>query len=195
MMKRLYLALIGLVCAGGIAFAANLPLVTGAQDPSQLQAVVNGVIQTINTAVSRIGVGSTSVATTTGGETVLYQYTLPPGLLANAGDSIRTGCWGTTATNSDTKSFKLYFGGTSISSPVQTGTSNKGWRLQMTVMRRTAGGQSVDSWGLVDTTAVTPANADAAETLANAITIKCTGTGTLTAGDIVGQGMLVEAIR
>jgi len=195
MMKRLYLALIGLVCAGGIALAANISQISGAQDPSQLQAVVNGVIQTINTTVSRIGVGTTAVSTTTAGEITLFQYTLPANSLVNAGDSVRTTCWGTTATNSDTKSYKLYFGSTAITAPTVTGTSNKGWRLQMTVMRRTAGGQAVDAWGLVDTTAVTPANTDAAETLTGAVTIKCTGTGTLTSGDIVGQGFLVEAIK
>ncbi len=195
MMKRLSMALIGLICAGGIAFAANISLVTGAQDPSQIQAYLNNLIQTLNVTVSRIGVASTAVTlpATTTAEQTLQQYTLPPSLLANAGDSIRIGCWGTTGANSNNKTMKLYFGATSIATPAAA-TSNKGWRLAMTVMRRTAGAQGVDSWGLVDTTAVTPANTDAAETLTGGITIKCTGTAA-TLGDITAQGLLVEAIR
>lgn len=196
MLKRLSAALAAMVCAAGIAWSANISQVSGPQDPSQLNATINGVIQNINTSVSRIGVGSTAASTTgTTNEVTLQQYTLPGGLLANAGDSVRVSCWGTTATNSNNKTMKLYFGSSSISTPTAS-TSNKGWRLAMTVMRRTAATQAVDSWGLVDTTAVTPSNADGAETLASAVTIKCTGTnGTASASDITAQGMLVEAIR
>lgn len=195
MLKRFSMALIGLVCAGGIAFGANISLISGAQDPSQLQAVVNNLIQTLNTTVSRIGVASTAVdSAATSAEQTLFQYTLPASLLANAGDSIRIGCWGTTATNGDNKAMKLYFGSASIATPTAA-TSNKGWRLQMNVMRRTAGGQAVDSWGLVDTTAVTPSNADGAETLTSSVLIKCTTTTAGTAADVTGKGMLVEAIR
>jgi hypothetical protein len=195
MMKRLSMALIGLVCAGGIALAANISLITGAQDPSQLQAVVNNLIQTLNTTVSRIGVGATGVASSaTSAEQTLFTYTLPASLMANPGDTLRIGCWGTTATNNDNKAMKLYFGSASITTPTAA-TSNKGWRLQMNVMRRTAGGQAVDSWGLVDTTAVTPANADGAEDLTAAVIIKCTTTTAGTASDVTGKGFLVEAIR
>ena len=195
MMKRLSLALIGLICAGGIAFAANISLVTGAQAPSQIQAYLNNLIQTLNTTVSRIGVGSIGVASSaTSGEQTLYQYTLPANLLANAGDSVRISCSGVTATNGDNKAMKLYFGAAAITTPT-AGTSNKGWRLQMNVMRRTASGQAVDSWGLVDTTAVTPANADGGEDLTAAITIKCTTTTAGTASDVTGKSFLVEAVR
>lgn len=196
MLKRLSLAVLGLICVAGVAFGANISLITGAQDPSQLQAVVNNLIQTLNTTVSRIGVGATAAPTgATTAETTLQSYTVPGGLLANAGDSVRVSCWGTTATNANNKTMKLYFGSSSISTPTAA-TSNKGWRLQMTVMRRTAITQAVDAFGQVDTTAVTPANSDGAETLASSVLIKCTGTnGASSSGDITAQGMLVEAIR
>lgn len=196
MLKRLSLGLIGLVCAAGIAFGANLSLTSGAQDPSQLQATINNLIQTLNTSVSRIGVATTAVSTgATTSETTLQQYTVPGGLLANAGDSIRISCWGTTGANSNNKTMKLYFGGSSIATAAAA-TNNKGWRLQMTVMRRTAATQAIDSFGQVDTTAVTPADTDGAETLANALLVKCTGTnGNASAADITASGLLVEAIR
>lgn len=38
--------------AAGPCFAASVPLVTGAQDPSQLNATINGVIQSINSLIT-----------------------------------------------------------------------------------------------------------------------------------------------
>lgn len=196
MLKRIVTGLVAVVFAAGLASAANISLVTGPQDPSQLNATVNTLIQSINSSVGRIGAGTTAASSTaTTAETTLQQYTLPGGSLTTAGDSVRVSCWGTTATNSNNKTMKLYFGSTVITTPTAA-TSNKGWRLQMTVLRRTATTQAVDSFGLVDTTSVTPVNADGAETLASGVLIKCTGTnGTASAGDITAQGMLVEAIR
>lgn len=196
MLKRLLAALAALMVAAAVGYAGNITLVSGPQDPSQLNATLNGVIQNINSSVGRIGVGTTAASTTaTTAETTLQQFTVPPGLIANAGDSIRVSCWGTTASTANNKTMKLYFGGTSIATPTAA-TNNKGWRLEMIVMRRTATTQAVNATGLVDTTPVTPANADAAETLANGILVKCTGTnGTASASDITAQGLLIEAIR
>lgn len=196
MLKRFAAGLMALVCVAGLAAAANLSLQSGAQDPSQLQATVNNLIQTLNTSVSRIGVGTTAASSTAvTSEETLQQYTLPGGLLANAGDSVRISCWGVTGANGNNKTMKLYFGSSSIATPTAA-TNAKGWRLQMVVMRRTSTVQTIDSWGLVDTTAVTPANTDGAETLSSSVLIKCTGTnGTASAADITARGMLVEAIR
>lgn len=196
MIKRILATLCVLLGAGAVALGANISLLTGPQPASDLSSILNGLIQTLNSSVSRIGVATTAVSTGANtNETTLQQYTLPPGLLANAGDSVRISCWGTTAGDGNNKTMKLYFGSSSIATPT-AGTNNKGWRLVMTVMRRTPTTQAIDSWGLVDTTAVTPANTDGAETMANAILIKCTGTnGTGTAGQITASGLLVEAIR
>ncbi len=195
MLKRILAGLAAVIGAGSIAVAANLPLVTGAQDPSQLNATINTLIQSINSSVSRIGVWTTQVqASATTAEQTLFTYTLPGGLLANAGDSVRITCWGVDAANTDNKAQKLYFGASTITTPTAA-TNNKGWRLTMTAMRSTATTQLIDSSGLVDTTPVSPANASGAETLASAITIKCTTTTAGTFNDVTGQGLLVEAIR
>jgi hypothetical protein len=195
MLKRILASVGAFGGATAIAVAANLSLVTGPQDPSQLNATINTLITSINSSVSRIGVGAASIASSaTTAEQTLYQYTLPGGLLANAGDSVRITCWGVDAANTDNKAQKLYFGAAAITT-LTAATNNKGWRLQMTVMRQTATAQGVDSFGQVDTTAVTPASSSASETLANNITIKCTTTTAGTASDVTGTGFLVEAIR
>lgn len=196
MLKRILAAFAAVVGAGAIAIGANMPLVTGAQDPSQLTAVVNTLINTINSSVSRIGVGATAVSTgATTAESTLQQFTVPGGYLANPGDSMRITCWGGTGTDSNNKTMKLYFGSSVITTPTAA-TSNKGWLLRMIVMRRSASAQAILGDGLVDTTAVTPLTVDGAETLASAVTVKCTGTnGTASASDITAQGLLVEAIK
>lgn len=51
-MKRLAYALTGLVATAVIAWGANIPLLTGPQDPSQLNATINGVIQQINALIT-----------------------------------------------------------------------------------------------------------------------------------------------
>lgn len=57
-MKRLLSALAGVVLSGSVAFGASLSLVTGPQDPSQLNATVNSLIQSINTTLAPAGAGT-----------------------------------------------------------------------------------------------------------------------------------------
>lgn len=51
-MKRIAYALTGLVLTAALAWSANIPLITGPQDPSQLNATVNNVIQSINSGIT-----------------------------------------------------------------------------------------------------------------------------------------------
>lgn len=51
-MKRIAYALTGLVLTAAIAWGASIPLLSGPQDPSQLNATINGVIQQINTGIT-----------------------------------------------------------------------------------------------------------------------------------------------
>ena len=50
-------ALTGLCLSGLVAWGANIPLVTGPQDPSQLNAVINTLIVSGNTSWSPGGTG------------------------------------------------------------------------------------------------------------------------------------------
>lgn len=51
-MKRLVYALTGLVFTAIAAYSANIALLTGPQDVSQMNAVINGVIQSINSGIT-----------------------------------------------------------------------------------------------------------------------------------------------
>lgn len=202
-MRRVITALAFCGLLASTALSANLPLFTGpagtnptADSPPGL-ATFNQLIQVINGGVGGLNNAQTAaVATTTATtELTLQSYTLPGGTLAIAGQAVRITCWGVTGATANNKTMKLYFGASAIATPAAA-TNAKGWRLTMIVMRRTATTQGVDSWGLVDTTPVTPANTDGAETLSAGVLIKCTGLdGTAAAADITANGMIVELIK
>jgi len=196
MVKRFLTTAVALIAAAGISFGAQIATFTGPQDPSQLNASLNTLVASINSSVGALGAGTVAASTTaTTVESTLQSYTLPPGALSAAGQAIRASCWGTTGANANNKTMKLYFGSSVVTTPTAA-TNNGTWLLRMVVLRKTATTQGFMGDGLVNTTAVAPSVTDGAETLANGILIKCTGTnGTASASDITANGLLVEGIR
>lgn len=124
-------------------------------------------------------------------ETTLWSYSLPAGTLASDGQAVRITVFGTTAANGNTKNVMLKFGATTLGART-TPASEATWQAVATVMRsgataQVATAQSHITGGIAQTTTAP------AETLANAITIVCTGTnGTANAGDITFRGAIVE---
>lgn len=198
MLKRFLAGLAAVVCAGGIALGSNLTLFSGPQDPSQLLAQINTLIQNINFGVSgRLNASVTSAGTTTTVEQTLMTYSLPANRLANDGDSVEVVCWGTTAANTNAKSAKLYFGTSSISTtagPTASPNALK-WQLSLTVMRSGAATQVVMGNGVVDTSPVRVYTNSGTDALTSAVVIKCTGTTATAVQDLTAQGMLVQQVK
>ena len=90
-------------------------------------------------------------------EDTLATYSLPASTFAGRWEkTLRIKAWGSTATNSDNKTMKLYFGASVVTTPTAA-TSNKNWFLECDVVRgATASTQAVVCDGQVDTTNVTP---------------------------------------
>jgi len=197
MLKRGLAALAAIICAGAITYAANIPLLTGPVDPGNLRGTLNALIQSINANVGGLlnaQTGSTGTPANTT-ETTLQQYTMPANTLTTAGQSIRVTCWGTTASNGNNKTMKLYFGASVISTGVLT-LNNKSWRLVVTVMRTGAATQAVLGSGVGDATNVATYTNAGTDNLAAGVLIKCTGeNGTASANDIVATGMITELIK
>lgn len=61
-MRKIVIALGLLLVSGMAALGANLSLLSGPQDPSQLNATINGVIRSINTTLAPNGTGTTGSA-------------------------------------------------------------------------------------------------------------------------------------
>lgn len=128
-------------------------------------------------------------------EDTLLSYSLPAKTLSAINKGIRIRAWGTTATNADNKTMRLYFGSEVIATATAA-TSNKGWTLELEVFKNGASTQVVFGKGQVDVTNVTPLVTTGAETDTAAITIKVTGqAGTGNANDIVCKGLIVEMLN
>lgn len=199
MLKKLLVTVAAVVFAAGISIASQIPIVSGPQDPSQMLATINSLIQSINAGVNgRLTAQVTVTGTTTTIENTMATYTLPASTLATPGDAVRTVCWGTSAVNSNAKNIKLYFGSSFIQTANNATTrvmSGDTWYLEMLVMRNGAATQNILSRGATGITLVTSVSTAGAETLASAITIKCTGFTPTAAQDVTTQGFLVEQIK
>ena len=180
--------------------AANLPLISGPQDPSQIIAALNALVQSINSGVGGLlNAQTAAVATATGtAEQVLQTYTMPPSMLSAAGQSVRVKCWGATGATANNKTRKLYFGASSITTATEAANAQT-WVLELFVMRTGAATQAVLGTGIAGTGSITVlpvVNTAGTDDLTAGVVIKCTGTdGTSAAADITAAGMTVELIK
>lgn len=198
MLKKILTGTVAVFFAAGLAAASNIPLVSGPQDPSQLLAVVNSLIQSINFGVNgRLTANVTGAATAAGAsEQTLTTYTLPANRIAATGDAVQIKCWGQFASNGNAKSIKIYFGSTSVSSTsVGTNPNNKSFEANMVVVRSGAAAQNISTTIAADlTTGSVTTNVLGVDSWAANQTIKCTGTST-SALDLTMQGMLVTQVK
>jgi len=120
---------------------------------------------------------------TTQGETTatlseenLISYTLPASSLDSTNRGLRIKAAGTTATNNNTKTIRLYFGSTVVMSNNLTVQPNAtGWEFEAEVFRTSATTQKCIARGTVGSAQQTTTYTGVGETLANALTIKITG--------------------
>ncbi len=197
MLRKFLTGLAAVIVISGAALGANLTLLSGPQDPSQLLATLNSLIRTINTSVNgRLYANTTAAGNSTTIENTMMSYSLPAGQLAAVGDSVRVVCWGTSTGNSTLKTAKLYFGASVIATTAANPTPvSQKWFLDMLVTRSGAATQNVLGRGTVDTTAVNVYTNSGTDNLAAAVTIKCTGTAPSNRQDITAQQMFVEQIK
>jgi hypothetical protein len=197
MLKKILTGTVAVFFAAGLATAANLSIFSGPQDPSQLLATINTLVQNINFGVNgRLTAVVTPAGNTTAIEQTLMTYTLPANRIANTGDAVRVRCWGNTATNSNAKTLKMYFGSTSFSSSTAGGApNNKAFDGELLVVRSGAAAQNIVARIGYDVTLTTVQNSTSGtDSWAANQTIKCTST-TVAASDMTIQGMYVDQVK
>lgn len=199
------LAACGFLVSGAV-LATNLPLYTGpaGSNPTADWPVglgtVNQLVQAVNGGTGGLLNAQTAsvatIANTT--ETTLQQYTLPANTLSQAGQSLRVTCFWNTGATANTKTVKLYFGASVISTLADAANAQNG-KLEAIIMRTGAATQKFLGSGIAGTGSLTPvatvytAGTDA---LTAGVLIKCTGTnGTAAANDIIANGMITEMIK
>lgn len=197
MLKKFLVGSTALVFAAGLAAASNISLLSGPQDPSQLLATVNSLIQSINFGVNgRLTAVVTPAQNTTTAEQTLATYTLPANRIAATGDAIRVKCWGGFAATANAKTLKIYFGSTSFSSAsVGTNINGRAFEADMLVVRSGAATQLITTRIATDLTPTSIQNSTTGtDAFTSNQTIKCTATGAASS-DITVQGMLVEQVK
>lgn len=150
-----------------------------------------GALGTLNSQFATVGnVGA--------GEDTLMTYTMPAATLATNGQAVKVLAWGKTASNANAKTLKAYFGATQVlgGSGAVLATSEAGhWLCGFVVMRSAATTQRATAQAVcgpeaTQVTVCVGGVSQPAETLANAVVIKLTGTATAD-NDITQEGMLI----
>lgn len=150
------------------------------------------------TDVSRL----TSITTITGTpaattETDLLNYTLPAGTLASNGQAVRIQASGTLAATTRSRTVRLYFGSTVISTVATTNSANIVWKIDAMVIRVDGTNQRVNAiitLGTASAIAAILTNSSPTETLSGALSMKVTGqsAGAAVADDVVGNFYVAE---
>lgn len=144
------------------------------------------------------GVVSSQFAAVSNGTTVetdLLTYTLPAGALSANGMGVRITTWGTMANNGNTKTVRVYFGATAVTTLATAVAANQQFFAQATILRVTATTQT--AVGNLFWTGLSAANlgvSTPAETLSGAIVLKLTGQSGTAGGDVTSAGFVVEAL-
>lgn len=134
---------------------------------------------------------TTTAANVSTNETDLMTYSLPGGSLAVNGQKVRITGWGTYAANGNTKTVRIRFGSTVVSTRASTG-NNVAWWIQALVVRTGAATQVASGVQLESGNAGQPTATSPSETLADAITIKLTGQSGTASDDVTARGFIVE---
>ena len=179
----------------------NLALVTGVQEVNQLNFALNAVIQAINgnsagTLNSQVGsIGN--AADTTDDTTFQYLFNIGAWSSFAVGAGIRVTAWGTVAANGNNKTWKIFFGTTTVISSGVVIINAKNWIARATVIRSGVSTQKVLGETVSDAAVISTNVADATESEAANITLKVTNASPTTgaAADVLTKGFTVEALR
>ena len=200
LLRKIGLSALILSASFGMAIAGQYgqaSLVTGPQDSSQINATINGVVVQMNAlAPGLLFSQPTAVATGTGTtEQILGSYNLPANYLVGAGQAIRIKATFKYAANINSKTPKLYFGGSSITGAANT-TSGATAMLTCDIVKSGASTQNVACSGLDATTNLATAFTAGTDADTAAILIKASCTdGASSASDCTLQTMTVESLR
>ena len=163
------------------------------------QIVNQAQTATPGTPVTVLNVNTTSQDSSGSAETDIYTYSLPANTLNANHKALRVVFVWRTATNSNNKVIKFYFG--SSSTTVMSRTANNEHGTATFLIARTASGAQVrffETRYYNDSTASLGAQygqlATSAEADMGAITVKITGQGVST-GDVTGRMWFVEALN
>lgn len=169
----------------------------GVSSPTSILSLKMGTGTGVAEASGKANVNTTAAGTPAStAETDLITYSLPANSLSANGQLLRITVWGTTGANGNTKTIRLYFGGTVVRQIGPTAPNNQDWRIEAIVVRTGANTQDAFGFEMVDASNVFTTHSEPSDDTTGAITIKVTGeNGTAASNDIVAEGLLVEYLN
>lgn len=185
------------------ASAGNVSAPTGPLEPSQIQSIINQLVQSVNSQVNGL-LASFNTQVATGAVTTpvkLYVYTMPASQLSVNGQAIRVSCWGQLASNTNVKTVALSFGNSPVitnyfSSANVTQNPQGRWKMNMIVTKAGAASGWVVGDGVFNANTVSAYALPTTADFSTDTTVTCEGlNGTAAAADIIADGMLVEQIK
>lgn len=136
---------------------------------------------------------TTPVGNVGAGEDTLITYAMEANTLNTDGNYLEISAWGITAANANNKEIKLKIGTTTLLATGAVAANNASWFINARIIRTGAATQQViasilsDNALIVDSATYT----DAAENLAAALNLFCTGEG-VADDDIIQKGLIIK---
>jgi hypothetical protein len=202
-MRKLLLASAALLVSGAVALAANVPFISGPgpNEPSQTNATINGVIQSIISGVNGIIAAQPGPVATTA-TTIAQTFattTIPTSTLSIPGQAIRAKCWGVGSSSTNTKSVALNFGtGVVVTSGSMT-AANQQWGIDLVVQAVTATANyvAIGTGEFGSTLMPTLSKQVTADNLSTGLTLSCTGQtpSAVETNGLTMEGFLVEQVK
>lgn len=176
----------------------NLPLLSGPQDPSQLEAQINAVIQEINAGISGLFSAQTG-AIGNGADTtddILHSIIIPANFFTAPGQSMRFTASGTTGGNTNNKQIKFKSGSTTLLTSGTVTTNAGSWYMEGILTFTGTNANTFGSSGIAGATAFAN-NTSPNLTTTAAITISVTGASGTTgaANDVICNQLIAEIIK
>lgn len=167
-MRRLLLSTAALLSVIGAAFAANVPLISGAVDPANEIATLNQIIQSINSGVSGL-LGSLPASVTSSGtsKVALFNVSTVGGQLNTVGQSIHMKAVGVNSADANVKTLTFDFGAIACALVV-TGSAAT-WSADFWVTMTGAATENYSCQGQEGTTVVASVQGTGTVNLANAV--------------------------
>jgi hypothetical protein len=207
-MRKLLLASAALLVSGAVALAANVPFISGPgpNEPSQTNATINGVIQSIISGVNGIIAAQPGPVATTA-TTIAQTFattTIPTSTLSIPGQAIHAKCWGIGSGSTNTKSVALNFGTGVVVTSGSMAAANEQWGIDLYVQAVTVtANYAALGTGLFGTAVVTStlmptvSKQVTADNLSTGLTLSCTGQtpSAVETNGLTMEGFLVEQVK
>jgi hypothetical protein len=201
-MRKLLITTVALLASCALALAANVPFVSGptSNEPSQENATINAVIQSIVSGMNGIIAAQPGPIATTA-TTIAQTFattTIPTSTLNVPGQMLHAKCWGIGSSSTNNKAVALNFGTGVVVTGGSIQAANAQWGIDLYIQAVTLTANYVAfGTGMSSSTLFpTVSKQVTADNLQTGLTLSCTGqVNAVEAGGLTMEGFIVEQVK